>query len=147
VNWLDLVLGRGADHRPVIGPRPTVIAPGPTATVAPSPRFTWDEKRWRRIDDQGQVHYLGPYRVRDQQQAVWREFEGRIVEASGGIKAYVADPPAEIKTHPKGPCFQLVRSPWFRVHWRRNPSTVDEALLYVERLLDECLNQRPRGLW
>ena len=148
MKLLDLVFGRGADPRTmVIGPRPRVIAPAPPATIAPPPRFTWDEKRWRRVDERGEVHYLGAYRVWDQNQRTGREFEGRIVEAASTIKAYVADPPPEIRTHPKGPCFQLVRSPWFRIHWHRNPGTVDEALLYVERVLGECLNQPPQGWW
>jgi hypothetical protein len=146
VRLFDRLLGGGED-RPtkVIGPRPTVIVPSPSTTITPPPRFAWDEKRWRRVQDNQAAHYVGAYRVWNQHTQAWCDFDGRLVEEASRIKAYVADPPPEIKGHPKGPCFQLVRVPWFRVHWRRNPNTVDEALLYVERLLDECLNSRWRG--
>jgi hypothetical protein len=146
VNWIERLFGPGADRGPhVIGPRPTLIMPKAPRTVVPPPRFAWDEKRWRRVPEPGAVHYVGAYRVWDRGQRGWHAFDGRLVEDASGIKAYVADPPKEIKGHPKGPCFQLVQAPWFRVHWRRNPSTVDEALFYVERLLDECLNRPLRG--
>jgi hypothetical protein len=124
----------------VVGPRPVVIAPATPTTIAPPPRFAWDEKRWRQIRDGNAVQYLGPYKVWDRKRQSWRSFDGRIIEEPGGIKAYVADPPGEIKSHAKGPCFQLTAAPWFRVHWHRAPENVDGALLYVERLLDECLN-------
>lgn len=147
MNLLELWLGRAADRESIaLGPRPTVIGPAPPITVAPSPRFAWDEKHWRRIQDGQATHYVGQYRV-GQPAGGWREFGGRLVEGPSGIKAYVADPPPEIRSHPKGPCFQLVRAPWFQVHWRRTPATVDEALLYVERLLTECLNGRSRAWW
>ena len=130
----------------VVGPRPAVITPGAmTATIAPPPRFAWDEKRWRKIREGATTHYLGPYRVFHRRAGQWREFDGRILEDVSGIKAYVADPPKEIKLHPKGPCFQLVKAPWFRVHWRKQPPNIDGALLYVERILDEALNSRSWG--
>ena len=127
-----------------VQPAVRVVGPCPTRTVAPPPRFAWDEKHWRRIIEGRTVQHVGAYRVRHRRQNIWRFFDGRVVEDAGTITAYVADPPIEIKRHAKGPCFQLVRAPWFRVHWHRAPHTVDEALLYVERLLDECLNHPPQ---
>ena len=52
----------------------------------------------------------------------------------------IADPPAEVKKHRHGACLQLVEAPWFLLHWNRPPHTLDDGLLYMERMLDESLN-------
>ncbi len=67
-------------------------------------------------------------------------FEGRILEAAHRVTPYIANPPVEIKRHPKGPCFRVSQAPWFQIHWRRAAANVDDALLYVERILDEAIN-------
>ncbi len=147
MNLLELWFGRSADRdTEVAGPRPRVIGPSPDRVLGPPPRFAWDEKRWRRVQDGQAAHYLGEYRVSQPGRNRCQAFKGRIVEDAGGIKAYVADLPPSMKHHSKGPCFQLVQAPWFRVHWHRAPQTIDDTLLYVERLLDECLNGA-RGWW
>jgi hypothetical protein len=135
LNWL-----LDAASVPAVEPAPPPRHIGPRALrIAPPPRQAWDEKLWRRIREGRATHYLGAYRVRDRRGA-WRLFDGRVIEDTSGIKAYVADPPVELRGHHKGPCFQLVTVPWFRVHWRRAPASVDDALLYVENILRECLN-------
>jgi hypothetical protein len=140
VNLLDLLFGTDRPATPV---GPTSPGPSParrtSQVIGPPPRFAWDEKRWRRVQDASGIHYVGVYRVWDRRSRIWRAFEGRVIEQGTEIKAYVADPPAELRSHSKGSCFQLVAVPWFRVHWHRPPTTVDHALLYVERLLAECL--------
>ena len=48
-RWLALLLGTDADQNvPVIGPRPHVIGPRPSATVAAPARLAWDEFDWSR---------------------------------------------------------------------------------------------------
>lgn len=134
----------GASQRHVAGSRPRAGRSHPVATIAPPPRFAWDEKGWQRALDGQRIRYIGLFRVFDRHRQVWRSFQGCIVQTDDQIIGFCADPPPEIKAHPKGPCFMLSQAPWFRIHWRRAPKTVDEVLLYVERLLDECLNDERR---
>jgi hypothetical protein len=116
-----------------------IVTPALPLTVTPPSRDAWDEHGWRAIRRGADAVYEGEYRARR-----WSgrpvTFPGRIVRQGGVISAYVADPPTQIRRHPKGPCFQLTNPPWFRVHWHRPPTSVDDALLYVERILNEVLN-------
>lgn len=123
--------------------RLVTIGPNPAVIVAPPPRSVWDERGWGvRRDPAGRV-YEGRYRVKCGRSgtAQRREFSGWILEPPppGVIAAYVANPPAELRKHPKGACFQLAQPPWFRVHWTRPAQTVDDAVLYIERVLAEAL--------
>jgi hypothetical protein len=127
---------------PVVGPGPQVIGPKPGAIVAAPPRFAWDEKRWRRIDGAGQTELVGRYRVLDRQRRRWHEFDGRLIERDRDIAAYIADPPIEMKHHRHGACLQLVQAPWFRLHWSSRPKNLDDALLYMERMIEESFNER-----
>jgi len=137
----DVFAGTTVDQqRGAAGPRLKVIGPRPDHTITPPPRFAWDEKGWQRAVDGAVTRYTGKYRVYDFKQRAWRTFNGCVIASGGAPTAFIADPPVEIKSHPKGPCFQLTTAPWFRIHWRQAPGSVDEALLYVERLLDECIN-------
>lgn len=125
----------------VIGPgKATVVGPGRTTTIEAPYRHAWDEKRWRHVQSGGVDEIVGPYRVFDRRRRTWREFSGRLVQDGRHVSAYIADLPSEIHRHRHGPCFQLVRAPWFRVHWARTPGTLDHALLYMENMLDEAIN-------
>jgi len=120
---------------------PIVIGPTPDIVVEAPPRQAWDEKRWEVERRQGHRVLSGSYRVRDRRTGTWREFPGQLVEYPGHeIATYIADPPPEVRLHPHGACLQLIQAPWFRLHWNRAPRTLDDALLYMERLLDEALN-------
>ena len=142
-RWLAQVLEAVFEPGiPVTGPRPQVIGPRPSTVVGAPPRFAWDEKRWRRLDGNGQTELVGRYRVHDGRRNRWHEFDGRLVQRNGEIAAYIADPPLELKQHPHGSCVQLVNAPWFRLHWNRQPRNLDDGLLYMERMLDESLNGR-----
>ena len=128
----------------VIG-RDTVLVIGPQncVTVTPPPRPIWDDRGWTvRPHARGNV-YTGEYRVRTATMAQPRRFAGCIVQPPwpGTIIAYVADPPPELRRHQKGACFQLTQPPWFLVHWQQPATTVDDALLYVERVLAEALER------
>jgi hypothetical protein len=115
-----------------------VIGPQPSLRVEPMPRPVWDDLGWIERDTGSQRIYEGDYVVTHR--GGRSHFRGRIVERGATVAAYVADPPAAIKRHRKGPCFQLVEPPWFKVHWHRPARTVDDALLYVQRILHEVLN-------
>lgn len=147
-DLLERILVWGAGR--VIGPRrpqlikpaPQVIEPRPSLLVEAPARFAWDEKRWAKSTSaDGAIEIRGMYHVYDRHRRQWREFEGFLYQRGDQIAAYIADPPQEIKAHRHGPCLQLVQSPWFRLHWRRQPNSLDEALIYMERMLNESLNE------
>jgi hypothetical protein len=136
-----LLVVRPGSGRVIVGPSTarTVIGPAPRTVVATVKRAVWGEKGWTVSTEGRRTTYTGSYEVLH-----WgarRAFEGRVVMRGADIEAYIADPPEEIREHPKGPCFQLTRAPWFRVHWHRAPKDVDSAILYVEKVLSESLNQ------
>lgn len=141
-RWLSQLLGTDVGPTAVIGPRPQVIGPKPSMTVEAPPRFAWDEKRWRQRNADDGLELVGCYRVFDRSRGRWREFGGRLVQTGTEIAAYIADPPAEMRRHRHGACLQLVDGNWFRLHWQRSPKNLDDALLYLERMLDESLNAR-----
>lgn len=136
---LELLLGKGADHS-LISPRPQVIGPKASTTVEPPPRFAWDERRWRRMTAGDTVEVRGQYRVYDRRHGRWLHFDGYLVQQNSQIAAYIADPPAALRHHQHGSCLQLLKAPWFRLHWRKQPKNLDDALLYMERMLDESVN-------
>lgn len=112
------------------------VQPSRTATVTPPERGAWDERGWIKHSTGGREIYEGYYAVGT------RRFRGRIeVRGKRGrnVTAYIDNPPREIKSHPHGACFQLVRDGWFILHWARPARNVDDAILYMERVLDESL--------
>ena len=116
-----------------------VIGRAPAVRVSPVARAAWDAKGWTINRTLGRTVYHGRFEVLDRRTNRVRRFAGRIAQLSIGIAAYIADPPPEIRRHPKGPCFALVEAPWFRVHWHKGPRSVDEAIRYVETVLDQAL--------
>lgn len=140
-NWFARLMA-GAGSMKVVGPRPQVIGPRPSEVIAAPPRFAWDEKRWQHRQVGERVELSGRYRVFDRERQHWLEFDGLISQEGSSIAAYIANPPVELKAHPHGACLQLVNDPWFRLHWSRQPSNLDEALLHFEAMLDESFNRR-----
>ena len=127
----------------VVGPaQPVQVGPTHALVVDAIPRGAWDEKGWNRTTLHGKQVYTGYYDVKRRGRPV--QYAGRVVEEHNTFVAYVADPPREIKRHPKGPCFRLIKAPWFRVEWRRPARNPDDAILYVQKVLDEALNGRRR---
>jgi hypothetical protein len=116
------------------------IGPARTVSIEPPRRGAWDERGWTRRTNNGQEIYEGSYQVIERRTRRTRSFEGRIAVNRGQVTAYISNPPGEIKKHRHGPCFQLHRAPWFQLHWRRPAQNPDEAILYMERVLDESLN-------
>jgi hypothetical protein len=146
-NWSEIFTGF---RKPVVvGPTPTMlVGPTPVIVVAPPPailvetphRAAWDERGWNQEAHGRMRVYRGQYQVYDRRLGRLRRFAGRVVVDRKEVCIYIADPPAEIKRHPKGPCFALEETPWFRLHWHHPARHVDEAILYMEKVLAECLN-------
>lgn len=113
-----------------------IVSPAQTFTVEPPPRGAWEERGWTRQNGNGRETYEGLYILGN------RRFNGRIEARNHGrnVTAYIYNPPPEIKRHAHGACFQQVGNGWFLLHWARPARTVDDALLYMERVLDESLN-------
>lgn len=117
-----------------------VVIPRPVLTVAPPPRALWDERGWQRWRKDGTTLYVGEYRVHERKSRQVRRFPGYIRIRGHEIETYIASLPPAVRHHPKGPCFQYVDDPWFRLHWHRPPRNADEAILYVEQVLHEAIN-------
>jgi hypothetical protein len=135
----------GPVERIVIGPerRPAIlVGPAPAAglQIGPQPRSVWDELGWMRTQQAGRQIYEGYFQVAECRTGLRRRFNGRVIAAGGELMTYIADPPEEIRGHPKGPCFTADTPPWFHLHWHHPPRTVDDAILYMEKILSEALN-------
>ena len=117
----------------------TAIMPIMAETVRPPERGAWDERGWTRRRDGNNDIFEGQYQIGH------RRFRGRIeVGRRNQIKAYIHEPPREIRRHRHHACFQQHRmgTGWYILHWQRSPRNVDEALLYFEQILDESINNR-----
>jgi hypothetical protein len=115
-----------------------VVSPARSSTVTPPLRGAWDERGWTKRGTGRHEIYEGHYLVGT------RKYRGRIEVRNGhrDISPFIYDPPLEIKKHPHGSCFQLVSDDWFHLHWSRPARNVDDAILYMERILDESINSR-----
>jgi hypothetical protein len=129
----------------VIGPEkgPSImVGPAPAAglQIGPQPRGAWDDQGWKRTQQaRGQI-YEGYFQVVEHRTGLRHRFSGRVVATGGELLTYIADPPQEIRDHPKGPCFTADTPPWFHLHWHQPPRTVDDAILYMEKILSEALD-------
>ena len=123
----------------LINPGPTqLISPGASIIIRPQPRGVWDDQGWyREANFEGQC-YTGYYQVTSKNGQKY-SFPGKIITTRIEVQAYISNPPAQIKRHEKGPCFQLADPPWFFVHWHIQPTKVDDAILYIENILYEVL--------
>jgi hypothetical protein len=115
----------------------TTIAPSRAVTVAVPERGAWDERGWRRNTGGRSETYDGYYVVGE------RQFRGRVEARNRRreISAFIYDPPREIRHHEHGACFQQVGNGWFILHWARPAGNVDDAILYMEKVLDESLHR------
>ncbi len=140
-----IIVRPSATEPVVIGPsrdEPVVIGPAKSVTVEPPQRAAWDDRGWMKRRENGQEIYEGVYRVPDRRSGQGRQFRGAVIVQGGEVLPYIADPPPELRRHPKHPCFQLSQPPWFKLHWQRAAGNVDDAILYIERVLDEAINGR-----
>ncbi|GEM_PF-6098870 len=141
----SILVGPAPAEALIIGPRDeasVVIGPAPTVSVEPPQRPAWDDRGWAKRTENDQVIYEGEYQIADGRSAQRRRFRGVVVVSGGEVVPYIADPPLELRHHPKHACFQLFRPPWFKLHWHRAAGNVDDAIIYIERVLDEAINGR-----
>jgi hypothetical protein len=125
----------------VIEPRQVlVVEAAPSLTIEAPQRAVWDDLGWMRRQDGDRIIYEGRYRTRNRKTGQDMGYDGRVVERGRHIQAYIADPPPELRRHPKAACFTRTTGPWFQVHWYRSARSADEAVLYVEKIIAECLS-------
>jgi hypothetical protein len=126
-----------------IGPAAVVtVKPRPVVAVEAPPRAAWEEKGWVARRRGNHVEYEGEYRVTPRNGRKRDAYRGRIVVTGNRPVAFIAGPPRDIHGHPKGVCFRHLNNGWFRLEWARPATNVDDAILYVERILDESVNRR-----
>lgn len=119
-----------------VGPKHAVHA----VIVQPPARGLWDERGWTCEHSNGVRYFQGYYqscRRNDHQHLTW---PGRIFVRGNEVTLYIADPPANLSQHPKGVCFHNEEGRWFRLHWHHAARNVDDAILYMERILYELIN-------
>lgn len=120
------------------------VSPSVAVTIKPPDRGAWDERGWTKRNENGTETFEGFFQVNHRKRCQLLRFRGRI-QISGWsgqkISIYILNPPPEVKSHRHGPCFQLLRDGWFNLHWSRPARNVDDAILYMEKVLDESLNR------
>jgi len=136
-----IVVTPSITSRLVIGPTPVeIIRPATHLLISPNPRGVWEEKGWEIERLFGRQIYRGYFQVRDRNTRKNHRYQGRIENTKLNFTPFIANPPTGIRTHPKGPCFSRISDEWFQVHWHRPPRNVDDAILYIEKVLDEVVN-------
>ncbi len=122
-------------HRP-----PIAVRPKPRAIVDAKPiNSLWERAGWtKQRGPRGDI-YTGTYRVRNTRTGRGGTFDGRV-EVAGMCQAYIRNPPAELRKHPKAPCFLPVASGWWHMNWWSGTADVDETIAYVEKVLDEAIS-------
>jgi hypothetical protein len=128
----------------LVGPSEPIVVIGPPEplVVEPPPRGMWEDRGWTRCDQKnGREVYEGYFQVTRRRTGQPCRYQGCVIVDHREVVPYIADPPGELRDHPKWPCFTLVKAPWFRLEWERPAQNVDDAILYVEKVLDEALNK------
>lgn len=133
---------------------PILIAPSQSLTITPDiepeitpppkahPATVWEARKWSKRKKRGVEIFSGTYTVINNATGKTIIVPGRIEVSSKGLDVYVKSPPKKLKKHPKSSCFQLHRNGWFWVHWSVPPKHPDDAILYIESVLSESINQR-----
>jgi hypothetical protein len=119
-HWLKKLLGL---------PVPLVV--GPSAAPA-----------WTVAQRGNSLVYCGYYVVLSPEGQVLLRVFGEVIARPGKpLDVLIYDPPAGIRNHEHGSCFQLLlpRSAWFKLHWHEPPMRSGEAQAYVEGILAECV--------
>lgn len=122
-----------------VGPATTIVSTTTAVTVIPPRRGVWEDKGWTCHQNGGQLLYTGRFEIRQRSNGRRHSFDGRVEMVRQEPIPFISNPPAAIKTHSKGPCFMLDHDRWYRIHWHRPPKNVDDAILYVEKILSEVL--------
>lgn len=126
---------------PVKGNRQVVVAsPGRSAPIA-TPRKpihallnikpAWQEKGWKEVSP---GIYQGNFKC------PFGSFKGRVEFAGQRFRrSFIWGPPAELwrSRHPKAVCFSREGEGKYQVHMYDTPTSVDSAILNIERILNE----------
>lgn len=110
---------------------PAVATPAKTLAVKPRVQPAWKEKGWREVNH---GVYEGKYR------SPYGSYRGRVEFGTGGFRRlYIWGPPVELwrSRHPKAPCFSAEGRDKYQVHMHHAPTSVDGAILNIERILNE----------
>jgi hypothetical protein len=120
----------------------TRVKPSRRISVRRPQRGAWDDRGWHKQSERGTEVYVGFYCAREKKTGRRLQFPGRITVSRWQIAPYIANPPDQVRRHPKWACFSSLGDGWFRIHWYRSAKNVDDAILYIERILDESINKR-----
>ena len=118
----------------------TRITPVAPITLAPPKRPVWDELGWTMKQEGAQTVYTGQYHTLNTTTRQPQTFDGRVVVNGDHIQAWVSNPPPGLNQHAKSSCFARNRDDWFTVNWATPPTNADDAILYVQRVMDESVN-------
>lgn len=118
------------------------VGPAPAITVGAPPLEAWEEKGWKKCTEDKTIVYDGYYQVTDRRTGRKRNFHGKVKMEGRVAQAYIADPPMEFfANHVKASCLREWREkPWWVLHWARAALNVNQAIFYMERILDEAIN-------
>lgn len=117
--------------RKVTHTKPLRIVHLEVLAVKPKPNPVWQEKGWTRVDN---GTYCGFFEVPNR-----GKWNGEVQFGRSGFKAiYICDPPQVIRRHSKWTCFAHCGNGWYTVHMHKLPRNADEAILNVERILNEA---------
>jgi hypothetical protein len=126
----------------VVAPRtPLTVRPAEVTVVEAPPRGAWDDRGWVMSKRNGHPVYQGHYQIIRRRTGRQEKFAGRVEAGPGRATAFIENPPPEVRTHPKAPCFRHISGGWFKLDWYRPASNVDDAILYMERILDQAVNK------
>jgi hypothetical protein len=111
--------------------RPGVVK----ATAGP----VWIDKGWLKISATTYAGYFDvPGRGR---------WSGKVKMGSTGfLGTYILNPPVVVRNHEKWHCFSHQGDGWYNVHMAKKPRTIDEAILNVERILNEAYRRGGRNV-
>jgi hypothetical protein len=119
-----------------------VIKPAAHPTVAPHPRPYWDERGWTRRRVNGYWAYRGSSQVFEERTGEWRTFTGQVFEETDKAVPHIDRLPPQVKRHPKWVCFHRKRDGSYYLDWRTPAADADEAIMYVEDVLCDSINNR-----
>ena len=141
-NPNQLIIGPAGHPALLVNPGQVVqIGPPTEILVQPPHRGLWDERGWTWEKQNGQRFFQGYYQAYHSRTGERRTWPGRIFVRGREISLYIAGPPQNLNRHPKWPCFHQEEGRWFRLNWHRAARNVDDAILYMERILDEVINR------
>jgi hypothetical protein len=100
---------------------------------------------WEARQQPGSTVYEGFFVARDRSGRIAVKAPGRIVEWPAlPTDVYIQRPPAGIRNHRHGSCFQLIdpATEWFKLHWEHPATDFESSVFHMEEILAEALLQK-----